>query len=1830
MRHTSQLKLFLLLFFLNLLFLNVFIAKKIENKQSTPIDVTFETLPVNVLGTQMELALINAKFDKELYLLDGYHCFNSTPEISNIQLFNISNECLDCNFALKETCIKNTKQFNNCPKNCTDIFCQEGEWGTLKKDLTNHIVQEKKYIHYRFYVEDTVDSAIVLRIFPIKGKIAGYFSKDIPFPNKYNYNFEVERYINVCPGEPRMQKGTYFLSIYGYFDSEFLLYFNLPKIQQSTTELAVNKTIKGLKSLENNKLILINLNVSFGEGFFISEFKLFSYTINLPVDTCKFVEFVFASNESVPVIAIVDYSDNYEKDIINKNVRYIGASNQNIQSIFSICGSDEYNINPNYDGQKTFIFAVSHQVPGSAFLAVNSRPIEDKNIFIIEFSKFDGSFPAYFSFLSSASLECGSEQNLTTFNCHLYEDRFCDNFWSVFPQENIEPFIPLPFILRPLVFVDYSDFYSLRNKEDIKFLEKTYSAVLILNYQPNGNSISFLPKEDLTSCKIKFNGRFTNSGGLPIQSIVSNIRDITIPTQKFEAPLCDTEAFHIQSESFDLAVRSAGTITESTGTNYMLEIDTITVSPGWYRCRKRVEEFFNFETVEVIVNSTDCTFVPETKEYLEDSCCNEKLQWKQCCSSKSNKINITNLVLQQNPEIWNDPEFACSSEDCAESILSDYRQWYISSQIPATRCPLASKKDQEAAQIYLVYAKCQVKSFGIDFKGIKCYDDSDCIFQTSNKKYTCDLTQQRCIIPFSEAEREMVNCFVSNSDVFVKFFLIKRFNFSNDITNEMIIDFLTGWLKDEDCTGLYHTGLEYRFHQRFENVEENCKDDCSITFEGDTECLDNKCQIHPACFSSNICPREWVYIESQGKQKCETSESLCNWFDCSNLNQKQCENKCKTKENKDYFCGVCSSENRCFEIESEKNHQSCSNLGFVCLLPNGTIIENINEDQCFQLGQCSTKCQGSGCSSVNDLSGVCIAQVQNEKDCQKENGKWIESDKICHMEFINSLSSCQQSKYKWESCDYLDQPTCAACESLIFSTQDSKGDCPIKSISLLKCFRDIWRPCNSRSECEVAGKCHETSSLNFLSNGQRYIEQSMWTNKYTSINENQTTPIQGKCLEEYDKFYPREEIANFPQLIALTRTFPFCQIKQNDGMSYAPSGCFDLKIKSKKECKKEQGIWVEPPKNEQECIKSAFINNGFGCENELTSSIDYISPSDCAICNKKAASFHSWVKGRWINAKFIRTEWLETKFLETTLKWTQTINFTKFTNLIDECTLARLINPRLSNGYCRYYTLRHVSNEIVCDCCNNETSTNCDAFDSRSRCYDRDNIISEAGAEACSDSIIELQVPGAKFNLPTGNIREQDLCAKIIIKQRPADFFARITEIRTTFTSSWIRFPYKKYTKYEIVQNKKDAVIGQILSDGIEITGYSIKNATLCLNFFGNISIVDSSYTEYDYGIKFDYEDWVYPLEVKDFILKPLGIFDQACATIEDIEIESNKSIFIFIIIRKENNWETENSATEFTSGEIIYIYICASVFSINIIFALFLVLSVIILKLSTQIALTMFLFLILIFNLLRSITLFLIASKEIDRYDEEAFYILMDIPTLIYLTAFSIIVYLWFLTFRLLKEKFLLIILVFFNILIYATFVLLIILFNVLPKQEIEVTEAEEICRRGTIVDDDSMSNQQIIATTYQSFLAAIALLISLCSAIVAHKVRNLWQTSLQKAVLVKLLFTISVSAISFIAQAIFMIVVIITEYWNLYVFLTLMVILEALPCLIMLISVSPNPQVIKKAYYSKFTQSGIGSSTLNSGAHHTNSMNSKISRKLTNDQNKVINSNSNSNSNN
>ncbi|KAK5576726.1 hypothetical protein RB653_007870 [Dictyostelium firmibasis] len=1201
------------------------------------------------------------------------------------------------------------------------------------------------------------------------------------------------------------------------------------------------------------------------------------------------------------------------------------------------------------------------------------------------------------------------------FLCENY-DADCTIYLPSYPRNLLNPLYPVPSVYGDRS-LNVPKFGGIAFNESNTPKENTYQFGLIISLTVDGITYNYFNENDLSSTVLTFKNRLVYGNGTLI------VGSKSIGNQVF--PDCQYKEFSKVDSTFDNILKSIDNATSSTIGGLRYYLDVLSFVDDYNSCQQMAERLLNLNQTISLKNTTLCTATSDLTNYFNDPCCSFYATFKKACKPRLQNITTINFI-NVNSDKVNDQ---CSFPDCTESVLNTFSETVVGTQFD--QCSVSQdEQNYYSDSLYKVFRSCKSTIYSST-----CKVDSDCTKAYPGSNYTCNIRNGLCLLPFSDLELKFIQCILLNISTPLKTDVLLAFNLSHiqDYENQSIE--LYNRHLSNDCNN--PIGISSWARKSFSYSSSTFTNlNCFPIVVGLDQSTPS--EIYDSCLAG-VNVYSWL-VEAFNEDSCNVL-ARCDWMGSSGTMEwyntydtTKLINDCLTNT-PDYFCGDCTDPLRNCYVDNNFNNQSACELNnFVCynqdhsndIITNFDLITVNDPNECLEnYGSCSVSCglecsQYTGCfiPSLNQTNPSCFDANNN-----KTYSPWFDSkssiyycidisidNHTCSTNYINSI---------FKNCGDFNYNQCTYCNDLENGCNSFGLACGLNEIQ-----------CTTKSQCESSGKCDD--SLYF----QYYIG-----NYY---------PYQPKCL------YPRNTKA------LLGNSLPTCEYgTQID----SPLGCFNLSLINQTTCEQSGGKWWNLPAINQLQCENNYNSLCYGIDRSpgyllpLTFRFNEKNQDDCNFDQEIWKKPFSWVGGIWTPSISVPLKWIKNNEPITFItEYGPSLDLGRFFTSFENAASSRTNLLYKSEILCRTSNSKNSLEALSCGC---SIDGNGD------RCYDNLDTPVLKVIKPCYDPSSTQIFNDGLLEFSMGSIDENS-CVSISIGQIFKETFLskKVISLSSTFVS------FDKPDDYSIFNNKK-AVIGKLLTDGInlEIFDNGVINFKICM--FGSISRNSKNNPYVDFGyLENENQGQLIPLECNIEI----DNYNRYCCLInfensngfENIgginnsTNDSNKINFIsigkrsYFLIERISNWKSE-TFKPFNKSSSALLYILAILFCLMGIYGLlhlgFFTLQKI---LSTEpFKLVHLLFLVLTsFSLIRSIYFFVLPSGIITETTTVGNYILVVLPTFLYFTAFTIVIVIWYMLsnassfsndiYSRINTMVLLI-----NIVLYLVFIIIVIVYN-FTKQSI------------------------------------------------------------------------------------------------------------------------------------------------------------------------------------
>jgi len=845
---------------------------------------------------------------------------------------------------------------------------------------------------------------------------------------------------------------------------------------------------------------------------------------------------------------------------------------------------------------------------------------------------------------------------------------------------------------------------------------------------------------------------------------------------------------------------------------------------GWSACSGFLTDtlFSTSEETDFYIG-TDCNLAPSTQQWRDDPCCNWEASFDQCCGVRTIDFNETSYT----PDTASIRSFCVSNVECIESFASDYQQRVFEQTHSRFGCTaiLSNALVQEADQLSKLQA-CSINAFKTDqAAGYTCDSDDDC--PTGS---LCNIVTRLCNVTLASIERQYVNCLFGEESPF-SLFVVSSFATTAGLTNllpgqALVNEVLTtDVFQVEDCVSEYGLGVATRTHFQLIDASTVCYDNC----EQEVRCIEDSCNPPSDCqLPWSHCERHWFKVPSSPKL-CN-NEITCNWIeDCTQkFGFKGCIERCQnTQDFNKNFCAYCTSDDACVEIFAE-SQEECEQIE-LCVTIDDVVRLRSNgpnaQEECFDEGFCSLDCPKFQCNPEDDdlWDGLCVYTGPNALDISREqcqqfpkflrpefervwaNGRWVN---LCYLEALDDdelcggESSLAPNFFSWQQCQGLEREECSLC-----SGGDFSPECPLHPA--FRCYNSETGECNTRAECEAAGRCSDRDALE---------------------NDWEFPPIQGACVLPFRK--------------SLFEPESLCHEWQ-----YATTfGCIDYDVTSQQECDelvgepdqsssttRNTGKWIRPTTTKDQCE-----SYNTKCT-EFFAGVTLKNTTECKECEGTPLNAYDWESGVWYTSSKATPKWIERKIVKTA-EWKSVLDIEKVTTSLRSAIAREVSYSGRSATMCELFPIRTVLDALTCDCTKKDPQT----FDPEaSTCFDDTIDLLTGVGKPCPLQQYDLIAPPIYITFFSNSIDFDatadvaNLCPDVLIASRSA------LQYRTSQQAPLSSLFTRVRTQEDFSVINEDIIeVGQVLGDGVVITRVSDFD-----------DAINSSATQSDIQLKEDDDD---------------------------------------------------------------------------------------------------------------------------------------------------------------------------------------------------------------------------------------------------------------------------------------------------------------------------------------------------------------------------------------
>jgi hypothetical protein len=463
--------------------------------------------------------------------------------------------------------------------------------------------------------------------------------------------------------------------------------------------------------------------------------------------------------------------------------------------------------------------------------------------------------------------------------------------------------------------------------------------------------------------------------------------------------------------------------------------------------------------------------------------------------------------------------------------------------------------------------------------------------------------------------------------------------------------------------------------------------------------------------------------------------------------------------------------------------------------------------QCAGNYACDKPC--TSCKSNTPRPTLCFATGLTSTQCTTVSGVHDAVNSLCRFVHINDETHCLFAGYTWQACADLDIDECQAC-----SANASDPTCTIRQ-SVLKCYPEYNDICASNATCMASGECSDWEIFNPLITGTGF-----------------------DCSVKADRIAHQDDC--YRACIIAPTVDPLSGVLSCGSHTVTKLGCIGASLTASA-CATAGGVWVSKARTEDECTAQGHI-----CY-EPTKPYPYSNKteSECDACGGTYQSAYTWTAGTWVHGTAVTTgiAWQSTSKYQLN-SWTSLMNRTSVRNMLVDTRVDMEKNKYLNQLSCDNAFSDAISNRVAC-ACGSEKGSDCFADITYSEIIRVDVIKGLELSHQWGNVMINTS---ADSNNDTGIAK---ISGSLLIDLFTLFGQLKINALASSARAQDVQEAYDKTVRYEVVTNSHDAVVGQIVGQGIlvnNITG-DFPNITLCISMDEEILPDRETFPQSDLGI---------------------------------------------------------------------------------------------------------------------------------------------------------------------------------------------------------------------------------------------------------------------------------------------------------------------------------------------------------------------------------------------
>ncbi|GAM18817.1 hypothetical protein SAMD00019534_019920 [Acytostelium subglobosum LB1] len=975
----------------------------------------------NVVGIDVEYALMDITFDQELYIYQTVACPNHTcPSPPAV-------DCT-CDYTDPNACPKTTSGDSSCPKcpvnnpfgvSLCDFDTQP--WVTITADEIIDFSNITDPVFIRYKANTKYCEGLKLYISQSQGNVEAQWSTDGDFGVFTRWmgyeTTSIINSINVCPTDndyylynPSWTNNTYFMRL---IPSRPPAYFSVHIVSATVPKLDTSGALPRCTNLTSTHRCINDGEQIKGEFPTRNDIHFFTYIVDRPqilTISCPWLQqalevYISLTKDNMfPRNSSADYFPDYPYD----------------KELTLTMG-------PHDDGtpQVMYISFVPFY-PTNYSCVLTTTPTRWKRS-ITDNPATAGSF----LLMGTAEL---FDMNGTRYQSPNWAK--ANPFSVLFPRQHINPLWPVPVTVGTSnnLFININFFGGMVFDEASNPAKnRSFQAAFLLSYSDYHETSVQGNIQDIAQSYMIFKNMLVDIYGETVKGPVSFT---------FVNTTCDYTAYQTvldEIKATEEEIFASRDYTEMTTLRYTLDI--FTLRDGWYACYSQANDLLSTDTVNMTIQSTKCRYELDDPRWARDPCCNKTNRFYQCCVPREITVEVQSYVGVRNNEVRD----KCASYDCTSSVLDEYQ--HTVGSLNNGECSI-SPNDYKAIQttFALVFRSCWSKVY--DF--VDCDNDSQC------SGYQCNMYTRTCEPPIAKQDLDYIGCIVNNSLPSTIYFLKYSLGLQRIKDNQELVRNIYDMFLDDDC--LSASGLSYRSYY---NYASNMVD--TQVYYPSPRCYDQYCVIEHDFGYDGVFGGYRFYQYFWNETEC-AANSICQSAQCDS-EAPGCISTCDTSP----FCGYCTNNHSlCHNFyEMITTESKCNTSSNMCLLPNGNYIPDISDEDCTTIeGTCTQDC---GLECTGPYTGCVAASVMNITACKAlSNGAWHNDSMFCATS--DSKTKCQQlgPGYTWINCSTMSTSECFARVGPFIKNIGNNPDyVNMCQVTPIKCL--------TRQECEDhGGQCSDS------------------------------------------------------------------------------------------------------------------------------------------------------------------------------------------------------------------------------------------------------------------------------------------------------------------------------------------------------------------------------------------------------------------------------------------------------------------------------------------------------------------------------------------------------------------------------------------------------------------------------------------------------------------------------------------------------------------------------------------------------------------------------------